>query len=162
MIGTQELILLSFFIIIIIGSIYFIYLLYTWAIGQQKQQQVVIHEDSYTKSKGGKIMNDKMFCSNCGAEIDSKAEICPKCGVRIRPAKEQKNPGLAAILSFFFTGLGQIYNGQIGKGLIFIIIGGLLALSMFIVIGFLLYPIFWIYNIYDAYKTAERINTDSI
>jgi len=22
------------------------------------------------------------FCSNCGAEIDIRAEICPKCGVR--------------------------------------------------------------------------------
>jgi predicted amidophosphoribosyltransferase len=27
---------------------------------------------------------DKKFCSNCGAEIDAKAEICPKCGVRVR------------------------------------------------------------------------------
>ncbi|MDY6894305.1 MAG: DUF4352 domain-containing protein [Thermotogota bacterium] len=25
------------------------------------------------------------FCSNCGAEIDKKAEICPKCGVRVSP-----------------------------------------------------------------------------
>ena len=28
----------------------------------------------------------------------------------------QKNPGLAAILSFFWCGLGQIYNGEIPKG----------------------------------------------
>jgi len=28
-----------------------------------------------------------------------------------------KNPGLAAILSFFICGLGQIYNGQIAKGI---------------------------------------------
>jgi TM2 domain-containing membrane protein YozV len=27
-----------------------------------------------------------------------------------------KNPGLAAVLSFFISGLGQIYNGQIAKG----------------------------------------------
>jgi len=26
---------------------------------------------------------DKKFCSNCGAEIDARAEICPKCGVRV-------------------------------------------------------------------------------
>jgi len=24
----------------------------------------------------------KKYCVNCGAEIDEKAEICPKCGVR--------------------------------------------------------------------------------
>lgn len=29
-----------------------------------------------------------------------------------------KSPGLAAVLSFFFTGLGQIYCGRIGRGLI--------------------------------------------
>ncbi len=28
----------------------------------------------------------------------------------------QKNPGLAAFLSFFWCGLGQIYNGEIPKG----------------------------------------------
>ena len=27
----------------------------------------------------------------------------------------QKNPGLAAVASFFFAGLGQIYNGEITK-----------------------------------------------
>jgi len=26
------------------------------------------------------------FCVNCGAEIDAKAEICPKCGVRVARA----------------------------------------------------------------------------
>jgi TM2 domain-containing membrane protein YozV len=29
----------------------------------------------------------------------------------------KKNPGVAAILSFFWPGLGQIYNGQIAKGI---------------------------------------------
>lgn len=28
------------------------------------------------------------------------------------------NPGVAAVLSFFFSGLGQIYNGEIKKGLL--------------------------------------------
>lgn len=34
-----------------------------------------------------------------------------------------KDPGIAAVLSFFVTGLGQIYNGQIGKGILYIRIG---------------------------------------
>jgi TM2 domain-containing membrane protein YozV len=103
------------------------------------------------------------FCPNCGSEIDEKAEICPKCGVRVAAVPihtEKKSSGIAAIASFIIPGLGQIYNGQIGKGIMFIIIGGILALSMFILIGFILYPIFWLYNIYDAYKTAERINLE--
>lgn len=42
----------------------------------------------------------------------------------------QKNPGLAAVLSFLFCGLGQIYNGQFGKAVAFILgaaISGLLS-----------------------------------
>ena len=30
----------------------------------------------------------------------------------------KKNPGLAAVASFFFAGLGQIYNGEILKGVL--------------------------------------------
>jgi TM2 domain-containing membrane protein YozV len=29
----------------------------------------------------------------------------------------KKNPGVATILSFFWPGLGQVYNGQIAKGI---------------------------------------------
>lgn len=105
------------------------------------------------------------FCSNCGNEIDEKAEICPKCGVRVKSIPittsisiEKKSSGIAAIASFLFPGLGQVYNGEIGKGIMFVIIGIIFALLMFVLIGFILYPLFWVYNIYDAYKTAERIN----
>lgn len=105
------------------------------------------------------------FCPHCGNKIDEKAEICPECGVRVKPVPfqtEKKSPGIAAIASFFVPGLGQIYNGQIIKGLIFIIIGAILALLMLVLIGFILYPIFWIINIYDAYNTAERINREQM
>lgn len=74
----------------------------------------------------------------------------------------QKNPGLAAVLSFLVCGLGQIYNGQIGKGiglLVAAIISGMLCL---VIIGFILLPIIYIYSIYDAYKTAEAINRKTI
>ena len=105
------------------------------------------------------------YCPHCGAQIDPQAEICPKCGVRVKqvPAgAERKSPGLAAVLSFLFTGLGQIYNGQIGKGIAFVVIGIILLFTIIILIGFILYPIFWIYNIYDAYQTAKRINEGTV
>jgi len=70
----------------------------------------------------------------------------------------KKNPGLAAVLSFFFTGLGQIYNGQIGKGVLFIIIQCINFALMFVIIGFITAPIFWIWGMIDAYKTAEKLN----
>ncbi len=70
----------------------------------------------------------------------------------------QKNPGLAAVLSFLIVGLGQIYNGQIGKGLLLFggaIVSGLLTM---VVIGFITLPVLWVYGIYDAYKTANTLN----
>ena len=74
----------------------------------------------------------------------------------------KKNPGLAAVLCFFFTGLGQIYNGQIGKGILFIIIQIINIGLMFVLVGFITYPIVWIWGMIDAYKTAEKINRASM
>ena len=71
-----------------------------------------------------------------------------------------KNPGLAAVLSFFYMGLGQIYNGQILKGIAFFITYSISWLLIWFFIGFLTTPILWIYGIYDAYKSAEKINVD--
>ncbi|MCC4765435.1 hypothetical protein FXW07_01980 [Methanosarcina sp. DH1] len=69
-----------------------------------------------------------------------------------------KNPGLAAVGSFFFSGLGQIYNGEIKKGLLLIFIQVINVLLCLVLIGFITYPITWAYGIYDAYKTAEKLN----
>jgi TM2 domain-containing membrane protein YozV len=77
----------------------------------------------------------------------------------VQPAK---NPGVAAVLSFFFTGLGQIYNGRLLKGLAFMAAGALNIALMFVLVGFVTGPLFWIYNIYDAYSDAERINRSNV
>ena len=69
-----------------------------------------------------------------------------------------KNPGLAAILSFFFAGIGQIYNGQFGKGIMFLVIQGINALLILVFIGLITGPITAIIAAYDAYKSAEKIN----
>ena len=69
-----------------------------------------------------------------------------------------KNSGLAAVLSFFFPGLGQIYNGEIGKGILIMFVQFINTLLMFVIIGFITFPIVWIWGMIDAYKTAEKIN----
>lgn len=76
------------------------------------------------------------------------------------PPQFFKNPGLAAVLSFFYMGLGQIYNGQIAKGIVFIIAYSISWLSMLVLIGFVTTPVLFIYGMYDAYKSAEKINQD--
>ena len=93
-----------------------------------------------------------------------------------------KNPGVAAVLSFVFTGLGQVYNGEIKKGLILmfisavslvcVIIGAIITGYCFInvgmfelsslmlgvalmAVGISVIIIAGIYNIYDAYSRAK-------
>jgi len=121
-----------------------------------------------------------MYCSKCGTEIGN-ANYCPNCGtpqaglavqstasaaqpapapqvVVLRPAK---NPGVALVLSFFVAGLGQLYNGEIGKGIAFLIAYFVSVLLMWAVIGFLTTPILWVWGMVDAYKSAERLNTEA-
>jgi len=52
-----------------------------------------------------------------------------------QPPKFFKNPGIATVLSFFYMGLGQIYNGQIGKGVGFIILYAISIALMFVIVG---------------------------
>lgn len=85
----------------------------------------------------------------------------PEVEERVRSApREPKNPGVAAVLSFFITGLGQIYNGQLAKGLMcvlaFTVSWGLTS----ILIGWLFLLPLWVWGIFDAYRTAERLNRD--
>lgn len=77
-----------------------------------------------------------------------------------QPPQFYKNPGLGAVLSFFYMGLGQIYNGQIAKGIFFIIAYSISLVLMIVIIGFISTPILWIYGMYDAYKSAEKINRE--
>ncbi|MCX6677704.1 MAG: zinc ribbon domain-containing protein [Methanothrix sp.] len=98
------------------------------------------------------------FCTNCGSVIDIKAVVCPKCGVRQSGSMGfvgEKNPAIAALLSFLVVGLGQVYAGKPKRGIV------LFAASVvFVIAGFLVVPILaalacWIGSIYDAYKIAE-------
>ena len=55
------------------------------------------------------------YCINCGAEIDIKAEICPKCGVR-QPSSISggRSRIVASLLAIFLGGLGihKFYLGN--------------------------------------------------
>ena len=107
------------------------------------------------------------YCRSCGAETDDQVIFCPKCGARVEQeavyvVQNRKNPGLAAVLSFFIPGLGQIYNGQIGKGILVIILSIVFSAMVIFLIGFILAPAIWIWAMYDAYSTAKKINEGTI
>ncbi|MGZ4852498.1 MAG: zinc-ribbon domain-containing protein [Halobacteriota archaeon] len=69
----------------------------------------------------------------------------------------RKNPGIAAVLSFLVIGLGQIYNGQILKGLLML---GVAILCGITIVGLIVSFIIWLYGVFDAYGTAKRMNQD--
>ncbi|MBF6567438.1 MAG: hypothetical protein IVW54_01020 [Candidatus Binataceae bacterium] len=75
-----------------------------------------------------------------------------------RIAAALRSPGLAAVLSFFWCGLGQIYNGQIVKGIVMLLLYAASWYTMWLIIGFITTPILWIWGMVDAYRSAQRLN----
>jgi TM2 domain-containing membrane protein YozV len=73
------------------------------------------------------------------------------------PANRQSalRPWLAAALSCL-CGLGQLYNGQIRKGIILLILGALAVFAWRFPVGKVLLPCLWLYAIVDAYLVARR------
>jgi len=131
---------------------------------------------------GKEVPDGSKFCPYCGTSLEGKPDKSQTQNVlteeerKKRAYKEEllrtearravrvgiKSPSIAAVLSFLFPGLGQIYNKQIGKGILLIILGGILIILMFIGIDFIFYSfiylIIWIIGMVDAYKTAENTN----
>lgn len=97
------------------------------------------------------------------------------------------NPGLSAVLSFLWNGLGQLYNGEIKKGLtimsvsaasMLVVVIGAVMVGQFLlmqtmsvpqlvwglillVLGIVSIAVVGIYNIYDAYNTALKQMMDN-
>jgi TM2 domain-containing membrane protein YozV len=83
------------------------------------------------------------YCTHCGKENREEARFCGHCGraFSIDPPKQTApaaghsgqapNPRTATLLSCLWPGLGQIYNGQVIKGAVFIVVHFYLFLSTF-------------------------------
>jgi len=137
------------------------------------------------------------YCSKCGRGLEDGTRFCPSCGndtmgqgnnndqngnnyqnnntQRVIQMRD-KSSGLAAVLSFLWAGLGQIYVGKIVRGLIFMLVWAIVAagamgiifvgvlsgsigvIGLAIIIYYVLLLIFWIWNIIDAHKLANEYN----
>lgn len=58
--------------------------------------------------------------------------------------QKKKNVGIATALSILIPGVGQMYLGKVGRGILILLF------------SWLIIP--WIYGIYDAYQYAKNYN----
>jgi hypothetical protein len=86
---------------------------------------------------------DQKYCENCGAVIDSRAVVCPKCGLPLGPLKEklerregasEKSRLVALLLCWFFGifGIQRFYVGKIGSGILWLLTAGLFGVGALI------------------------------
>jgi TM2 domain-containing membrane protein YozV len=72
-----------------------------------------------------------------------------------------KRTEIAILASFIFPGLGQLYNGQNNKAISFAIVGALLLVLTIFLVGFVIYPLFWMYGIYDAFDSDKKLKLEA-
>lgn len=117
-----------------------------------------------------------MFCTRCGSEIARESSHCRVCGRRlfftgetsyygqvsfsvpetaemVYPSETPKSPFLASVLSLFVIGVGQMYVGQVTKGVAMFILA--LIISVLIVphavVGL------WLIAVFDAFLIARKL-----
>jgi FlaG/FlaF family flagellin (archaellin) len=146
--------------------------------------QALMHDPDYENAKKARTV--VLALSEKQKKTNSAQAMAPPPGrsFSLVPAAPQtvpspgkqpiRNPLLAMIFSFFFSGWGQWYNGERWKGLFFwgvTIIAGILNIvlrislknNLLVAIGFMAVGIgIWIYGMYDAYTTAKKINSREI
>lgn len=76
------------------------------------------------------------YCRECGGRASTEAPACPHCGAADPTGKYQPVPlyahqapvlgprpsnGIAAVLSLFVPGAGQMYKGHVGSGIAWLV-----------------------------------------
>jgi TM2 domain-containing membrane protein YozV len=91
--------------------------------------------------------------------------LIPMTGMADRPLPEAwptpmatsgLRPWLAAALSLI-CGLGQLYNGEVVKGMVLMVLGALAILAWPWLAGKIAIPLLWGFAIVDAFRVARRL-----
>jgi len=103
-------------------------------------------------------------CAICGRAIDGSLQYCAQCSARTQPYRTQdmrghgsvghKSPTTACLLNLLLLGAGYFYLGQVGKGILVLLISvctGFCTYGITTIVGL-------IYAMVDCYGTAQRMN----
>ncbi len=117
----------------------------------------------YADGHGGQRYWDGRAWTSHAAPAPGAAMVPAAHGYGVTPYAQQmtvapKSPALAALATFFIVGLGQLLNGEVGKGIMFFCAAFVSGLLCLVLIGFILLPVVWIWAIADAYSGAQRWN----
>ncbi len=133
---------------------------------------------NFCPSCGKKVDMDRLISKEIDKDIDKGSPstvLAEKELIILNKGSNKKIPILAAFLSFIIPGAGQMYNQEIRKGIIYLIISivvPILALyllyenkNMYIAIFanliLIAYLIFYIYIIVEAYRIAKLTTIQS-
>lgn len=101
-----------------------------------------------------------------GGSVGEERSVIRRVSDRPEPAEAppemvvgapEHSPGLAAVLSLVLSGVGQIYNGQILKGITVIAIQLINFALTAILIGWVPLVLVWVWAVWDAHRVARRI-----
>ena len=118
------------------------------------------------------------FCDKCGAKLKNEnVNFCDKCGAEVKFTSntqsnsttpnilinvEEKSMGIAMLISFFLSGLGMAYAGNVAKGVGFFV--GSIIIIFFLGLIFrswvltLITIIIWIIGLVLTYQEVNEYN----
>lgn len=103
-----------------------------------------------------------MFCPKCGSAVQDNAQFCVKCsaalpGAAAPPATGDSKANPLALLSLVIPGVGQFANRHFGKGVLMLIGGAILALTV--------HPLGWfgagLWSAFEAHQSATKPTSNS-
>ena len=119
------------------------------------------------------------FCLKCGAELGENPAFCQSCGNKVETPQTQAVPPspsgksmttvllLAFLLGLLIWGIGHLYIGSTGRGIIFLCAGiglgvvsfilGLVSFGVALLITLLPSIVIYLLQGFDAYNQAKKL-----
>lgn len=120
---------------------------------------------------GVAVGTEKKFCANCGQAVNANQAICLGCGCPLAQTQmgnrmnnaqnggqktiqpSGKSASTAVLLTCLITGLGQMYLGQVLKGVVILLAAFVIAVAT-AGVGVL---VIWIVAMVDASKIGKKL-----